>query len=94
MSDLDFVSMFEKEISALTDLDTDTVDSVLLHHIVSANVQSDELSTGTVSTLGGDISADTSDFTLTDGNGRESNIVTTLVEFLEREKEIRNIEII
>ena len=70
----------ELEISALTDLDTDTVDSVLLHHIVSANVQSDELSTGTVSTLGGDISADTSDFTLTDGNGRESNIVTTLVD--------------
>lgn len=71
----------ELNISALSDLDTATVNAVLTYHIVNnANVQSDELSTGTVTTLGGDITADTSNFTLTDPNGRVSNIVTSLVD--------------
>ncbi|MBD0832681.1 fasciclin domain-containing protein [Aestuariibaculum sediminum] len=67
-------------VNALTDISTDTVDSVLLHHIVNANVQSSQLTSGTVSTLGGDITADASAFTLTDANGRVSNIVTSLVD--------------
>ena len=76
-----FVALLaELEISALTDLETDTVNSVLLNHIVAANVQSDELSTGAVTTLGGSIDADVSNFTLTDQNGRVSNIVTSLVD--------------
>ncbi len=66
--------------TALGDLDPATVNAVLTYHIVNANVQSDELATGTVATLGGDITADTSDFTLTDPNGRVSNIVTSLVD--------------
>ena len=76
-----FVSLLsELNINALSDLDTATVDTVLTYHIVNnANVQSDELATGTVTTLGGDITADTNNFTLTDPNGRVSNIVTTLV---------------
>ncbi|WP_282136891.1 fasciclin domain-containing protein [Seonamhaeicola maritimus] len=65
--------------SALTDIPTGTVDSVLLMHIVSGNIQSDGLPNGTVSTLGGDITADNTNFTLTNSNGT-SNIVTSLVD--------------
>jgi len=64
----------------LADLDPATVNAVLTYHIVAANVQSDQLTTGTVTTLGGDISADISNFTLTDPNNRVSNIVTSLVD--------------
>lgn len=70
----------ELNVTALTDIDTDTVDAVLLHHIVNANVQSSALASGTVPTLGGDITADATAFTLTDANGRVSNIITTLVD--------------
>ncbi|GAB5564417.1 MAG: fasciclin domain-containing protein [Winogradskyella sp.] len=57
-----------------------TTDAVLLLHLVSANVQSDQLASGTVTTLGGDITADATNFTLTDSNDRVSNIVTSLVD--------------
>lgn len=70
----------ELNISALTDLDTATVDAVLTYHIVTDNVQSSGLPNGTVTTIGGDITADNTNFTLTDPNGRISNIVTTLVD--------------
>jgi len=66
--------------SALTDIATGTVDAVLLHHIVDANVQSSQLTSGTVTTLGGDITADATAFTLTDTNNRVSNIITALVD--------------
>jgi uncharacterized surface protein with fasciclin (FAS1) repeats len=66
-------------VSALTDIPTATVDAVLLKHIVNANVQSSGLESGVVSTLGGDITADATTFTLTDESGT-SNIVTTLVD--------------
>ncbi|SFZ94593.1 Uncaracterized surface protein containing fasciclin (FAS1) repeats [Flaviramulus basaltis] len=77
-----FVSLLaELEVNALTDIPTSTVDAVLLNHIVSgANVQSNQLTSGTVTTLGGDITADATLFTLTDANGRVSNIVTALVD--------------
>ena len=70
----------ELNLTALTDLTTDQVDTVLLYHIVGANVQSSGLPNGTVGTLGGDITADNTAFTLTDANDRVSNIVTTLVD--------------
>ena len=70
----------ELNLTALTDLTTDQVDTVLLYHIVGANVQSSGLPNGTVATLGGDITADNIAFTLTDANDRDSNIVTTLVD--------------
>ncbi|MCF7560224.1 fasciclin domain-containing protein [Sabulilitoribacter multivorans] len=75
-----FVSLLaELELNALTDLETATVDAVLLNHIVGANVQSSGLQSGTVTTLGGNITADATAFTLTDANDRISNIITTLV---------------
>lgn len=70
----------ELEISALTDLTPAQVDAVLLYHIVNANVQSGQLQSGTVGTLGGNITADATAFTLTDPNDRTSNIVTSLVD--------------
>ncbi|MBN2868894.1 MAG: fasciclin domain-containing protein [Flavobacteriaceae bacterium] len=70
----------ELNVSALTDIPTATVDAVLTYHIVGANVQSSMLTSGTVTTLGGDITADATNFTLTDANGRVSNIITSLVD--------------
>ena len=70
----------ELEISALTVLTPAQIDTVLLYHIVGANVQSSQLQTGVVSTLGGDITADATAFTLTDPNNRVSNIITALVD--------------
>ena len=62
------------------ELNAATTDAVLLMHIVSGNIQSSGLPNGTVATLGGNITADNTAFTLTDGNDRVSNIVTSLVD--------------
>ncbi|ALJ04420.1 beta-Ig-H3/fasciclin [Pseudalgibacter alginicilyticus] len=70
----------ELNVNALTDIPAATVDAVLLQHIVNANVQSSQLTSGSVTTLGGTITANATTFTLTDANGRMSNIVTTLVD--------------
>ena len=70
----------ELEVSELSDIGTETTDAVLLMHIVSGNIQSSALPNGAVSTLGGDITADNTDFTLTDANDRVSNINTSLVD--------------
>lgn len=70
----------ELNVSALTDIPTATVDAVLTYHIVGANVQSSMLTSGTITTLGGDITADATNFTLTDPNGRVSNIITSLID--------------
>ncbi|AXO79879.1 fasciclin domain-containing protein [Olleya aquimaris] len=72
--------LVELNATALTDLDTATVDAVLTYHIVTANVQSSMLASGPVTTLGGDITADATAFTLTDANDRVSNIITSLVD--------------
>ena len=61
-------------------LNAATTDTVLLYHVVGANVQSGQLTSGAVGTLGGDITADATNFTLTDANGRVSNIVVSLVD--------------
>lgn len=62
------------------ELNAATTDAVLLMHIVNANVQSSGLPNGTVTTLGGDITADNTAFTLTDGLDREIGIITSLVD--------------
>ncbi|BAO74452.1 fasciclin domain-containing protein [Winogradskyella sp. PG-2] len=62
------------------ELNAATTDAVLLNHVVSGNIQSSGLPNGTVTTLGGNITADNTAFTLTDGNSRVSNIVTSLVD--------------
>tara|TARA_R110002049_G_scaffold72951_2_gene188499 strand:+ start:1424 stop:2422 length:999 start_codon:yes stop_codon:yes gene_type:complete len=62
------------------ELNAATTDAVLLMHIVSGNIQSSQLPNGTVGTLGGDITADNTAFTLTDGLNREIGIITDLVD--------------
>ncbi len=66
--------------TTLSDLNPATVDAVLLKHIVSGNIQSSGLPNGPVATLGGNITADNTAFTLTDPNNRVSNIITSLVD--------------
>lgn len=61
------------------ELNAATTDAVLLMHVVSGNIQSSELPNGTVTTLGGDITANNTDFTLTDSRDRVSNIITSVV---------------
>lgn len=71
----------ELSVTALTDIPTATVDAVLLLHIVNiANVESTELTDGTVVTLGGNLTVDATAFTLTDPLNRVTNIVTSLVD--------------
>ncbi len=72
--------LVELDITELANLGTGTVDAVLLNHIVDANVQSNQLPNGIVSTLGGDITADNTTFTLTDGLDRDINIIQSLVD--------------
>ncbi|WP_411768262.1 fasciclin domain-containing protein [Winogradskyella sp. A3E31] len=71
----------ELSITALTDLDAATVEAVLGFHVVAgANVTSNELMTGAVTTLGGDVQLDASALTITDPNDRVSNIIPSLVD--------------
>lgn len=72
--------LVDLEVSALTDIETSTVDAVLLNHIVSGNVQSSQLVTGDVTTLGGPITLDATALTLTDTRMRTSNIVPSLID--------------
>ncbi len=66
--------------SALTDIPTGTVDTVLLLHIVGGNIQSSGLPNGDITTAGGGvITADNTAFTLTNANGT-SNIITSLID--------------
>lgn len=77
-----FTALLEElELNSLEDVDAATADAILTYHIVNnANVQSSQLSSGTITTLGGDITADASAFTLTDANNRVSALITTLVD--------------
>lgn len=66
--------------TTLTDVDKKTVEAVLTYHVVSGNVTSDNIPTGVVATLGGNISLSAADLTITDPNGRVSNIIPFLVD--------------
>ena len=71
----------ELGVSALTDIDEATVQAVLLIHVVNgANVRSNQLSTGTVTTLGGDVLINATNLTITDPQDRVTNIAVPLVD--------------
>ena len=73
----------ELGVSGLGDIDEPTLDAVLKIHVVAgANVFDTDLTDNlTVSTLGGDITANvTGGATLTDANGRVSDIIATNVQ--------------
>ena len=73
----------ELGIAGLADIDEPTLDAVLKNHVVAgANVFDTDLTDNlTVSTLGGDITANvTGGATLTDASGRVSDIIATNVQ--------------
>lgn len=73
----------ELTLTSLSEIDEPTLDIVLKYHVVGgANVLDSSLTDNlTISTLGGDITANiTGGATLTDGNGRVSDIIATNVQ--------------
>ncbi len=73
----------ELDITSLSDIDEPTLDAVLKYHVVvGANVLDSELTDNlTITTLGGDITANISGgATLTDSSGRISEIITTNIQ--------------
>ncbi len=65
--------------SGLGEIPPSTVQAVLTYHVVSGNVTSSQLTSGSVATLGGNVTVNASNFTITDPNNRVSNIITSLV---------------
>jgi uncharacterized surface protein with fasciclin (FAS1) repeats len=67
--------------SSLADIDGATLTATLNTHVVAgANVRSEDLVDGTVSTLGADIIINAGNATITDLNGRISNIIVVDVQ--------------
>lgn len=66
--------------TTLADVDKATVEAILTYHVIAGNVTSDNIPTGVVGTLGGDVTISAADLTITDPNGRVSNIIPTLVD--------------
>ncbi|SDG69414.1 fasciclin domain-containing protein [Psychroflexus sediminis] len=71
----------ELGIGSLADVPAATLEATLNSHVIAgANVTSGMLSSGTVTTLGGDISIDAENATITDSNGRIIEIILTDVQ--------------
>lgn len=66
--------------TGLGDVPPATVQAILEYHVVGGNIRSTDLMSGPVPTLGGDITLDAAALTLTDPNGRVSNIIPSLVD--------------
>ncbi|MBT8275792.1 MAG: fasciclin domain-containing protein [Bacteroidia bacterium] len=73
--------LVELGISSLDDIDTATLTATLNTHVIpGANVRAEDLVDGPVGTLGDDIIIDASNATITDQNGRVSNIIVVNVQ--------------
>lgn len=71
----------ELGVNSLDDIDGATLTAVLnMHVIAEANVRAEDLESGPVTTLGGDIIIDAPNTTITDPNGRVSNIVLVNIQ--------------
>jgi uncharacterized surface protein with fasciclin (FAS1) repeats len=71
----------ELSLGSLDDIDTATLTATLNYHVIAeANVRADDLVSGPVTTLGGDIEIDADNGTITDANGRVINIIVTDVQ--------------
>jgi uncharacterized surface protein with fasciclin (FAS1) repeats len=66
--------------NSLGDIPIATLEAVLLYHVVGANVQSDELSNGDVTTLGGTITIDLTDGAQIKTSTQTVNIILTDVQ--------------
>jgi transforming growth factor-beta-induced protein len=73
--------LVELGANSLDDVDTATLEAVLdMHVIPNFNVRAEDLQSGPVSTLGEDIIIDAANATITDPNGRVSNIIVINVQ--------------
>jgi transforming growth factor-beta-induced protein len=73
--------LVELGVGGLGDIDGPTLTAVLnMHVIAEANVRAEDLVNGTVATLGGNITIDANNATITDPNGRVSNIIVVNVQ--------------
>jgi transforming growth factor-beta-induced protein len=71
----------ELSLGSLDDVDGETLTAVLnMHVIAEANIRAEDLVSGPASTLGGDITIDAGNATITDPNGRVSNIIVVNVQ--------------
>ncbi len=77
-----FTNLFaELGVGELADIDAATLTAALnLHVIAGANVREEDLTSGPVTTLGGEVIIDASAGTITDANGRTSTIIVTNVQ--------------
>jgi len=77
-----FISLLaELNLTDPSEIDTATLTATLNTHVVpEANVRSTDLTDGPVSTLGDDLIVDATNATLTDPNGRVSNIIVVDVQ--------------
>lgn len=68
-------------VNGVDEIDNATLTAVLLYHVVPARVFSTDLSTGTVSTLGGDIFIDANALTIDDnGTAVDANLIPSLLD--------------
>lgn len=74
-----FAQLLEStEFETLADVPTDLLTEILNYHVITeAYVSSSDLTSGDVSTLGGDITIDAENTTITDANGRTIQIQVT-----------------
>jgi transforming growth factor-beta-induced protein len=71
----------ELGIGSLAEIDTATLTATLNTHVIAgANVRAEDLVSGVFSTLGDDITIDATNATITDPNGRVSNIIVVNVQ--------------
>ena len=71
----------ELMLGSLNDIDAATLTATLNTHVIpEANIRAEDLESGTVMTLGDDIVIDAANATITDPNGRVSNIIVTNVQ--------------
>jgi len=79
-TDAAFAALLEAlELESVNDIPLDILTAVLQHHIVGARVFSTDLTSGAVPTLNGNVTINTSNLTITDGQGEASNLVTSLL---------------
>ena len=73
--------LVELGVDSLDDIDGSTLESALNFHVVpGANITASDLSTGTATTLEGDVDINAENATITDANGRVSNITFTDIQ--------------
>lgn len=65
--------------TTLDDVPSEVVEGILLQHVLSGNITSSMLTTGSAEALGGVLLVDAEALTITDSNERVSNIIPTLV---------------